>query len=117
FETIIKTNTAILLANYFHVNKISDEVAKKLVQGMRTPSLGTWLGFNEVVFEQLAFNNVPQDVFETIYHSVQQHDREKIDRIYKKEKNTYVFRPKEEQGRSEERRVGKESEWERWEEK
>lgn len=95
FETIIKTHTTILLANYFKINKISDEVAKRLVQGMVTPSLGTWLGFNEVLFEDLAFNNIPKNVYEAIFKSLQQQDQEKMERIYEKEGSIYVFRSRE----------------------
>lgn len=96
FETIIKTHTAFLFANYFRVNKVSDTVAKELVQGMRTPSLGTWLRFNDVVFEDLAFNHLSKNVYEAIYESQSTQNQEKMTRIYQFNQNDYIFRPEEE---------------------
>lgn len=96
FETIIKTHTTYLLANYFQVNKVSDTVAKELVQGMRTPSLGTWLRFNDVVFEELAFNHISKEVYETIFAGETEQNQEKLTAIYEAKGNEYIFRPEEE---------------------
>src|SRR5699024_3909355 len=90
FETIIKTHTTFLLANYFRMNKTSDKVAKILVQGMYTPSLGIWIRFNDVVFEELAFNRIPQHIYETIFENESKQNKEKMESIYIAEKDTYI---------------------------
>ena len=53
FESIIKTHTVLIMAEYVRHNKLSDEAKGLLSQGLRTPSLGTWQLFSRVLFEEL----------------------------------------------------------------
>jgi hypothetical protein len=53
FETIIKTHTAVIMAEYFRHNRLSDTAKGMLAQGLRTPPLGTWQRFSRVLFEEL----------------------------------------------------------------
>lgn len=57
FETIIKTHTAIILAEYFKVNAVSDNAKALLSSGLKTPSLGTWQLFSRELFTELKKNN------------------------------------------------------------
>lgn len=45
FEVIIKTHTAAIMASYFELNDMSDEMKSLLAWGLRTPSLGHWCLF------------------------------------------------------------------------
>ena len=53
FETIIKTHTIVIMAEYFKRNKLSDEAKGLLAGGLRTPALGHWQLFSRVLFEEL----------------------------------------------------------------
>jgi tetratricopeptide (TPR) repeat protein len=53
FESIIKTHTVVILAEYVKHNNLSDSAKGLLAQGLRTPSLGTWQLFSRVLFEEL----------------------------------------------------------------
>lgn len=96
FETIIKTHTTFLLANYFQAKEVADRVAKVLAYGMQTPALGIWLRFNEVVLEELAYNHIPRDVYEAIYQLQSDQNKEKMDSIYVADGDEFIFRSTEE---------------------
>lgn len=53
FESIIKSHTVVILAEYVKYNDLSDTAKGMLSQGLRTPSLGTWQLFSRVLFEEL----------------------------------------------------------------
>jgi hypothetical protein len=53
FESIIKSHTVVILAEYVKCNDLSDTAKGMLSQGLRTPSLGTWQLFSRVLFEEL----------------------------------------------------------------
>lgn len=53
FESIIKTHTVVIIAEYVQHNQLSDTAKGLLAQGLRTPSLGTWQLFSRVLFEEL----------------------------------------------------------------
>jgi hypothetical protein len=53
FESIIKTHTVVIMAEYVRQNKLSVAAKGLLSQGLRTPSLGTWQLFSRVLFEEL----------------------------------------------------------------
>ena len=53
FESIIKSHTVVIIAEYVQHNQLSDTVKGLLAQGLRTPSLGTWQLFSRVLFEEL----------------------------------------------------------------
>jgi len=53
FESIIKTHTVFIMAEYVRQNKLSDVAKGLLSQGLRTPSLGIWQLFSRVLFEEL----------------------------------------------------------------
>ena len=57
FETIIKTHTAIILAEYFKKNDVSDNAKALLSAGLKTPSLGTWQMFSRELFTELKRNS------------------------------------------------------------
>jgi hypothetical protein len=63
FESIIKTHTVVILAEYFRHNKVSDTAKGLLSQGLRTPSLGTWQLFSRVLFEELQFSSKTKAYF------------------------------------------------------
>ena len=53
FESIIKSHTVVIIAEYVKHNQLSDTAKGLLAQGLRTPSLGTWQLFSRVLFEEL----------------------------------------------------------------
>ena len=53
FESIIKSHTVVIIAEYVRHNQLSDTAKGLLAQGLRTPSLGTWQLFSRVLFEEL----------------------------------------------------------------
>ncbi|MFM7770520.1 MAG: hypothetical protein ACKO8Q_08180, partial [Bacteroidota bacterium] len=53
FESIIKSHTVVIIAEYVKHNHLSDAAKGLLAQGLRTPSLGTWQLFSRVLFEEL----------------------------------------------------------------
>ena len=53
FESIIKSHTVVIIAEYVQHNQLSDTAQGLLAQGLRTPSLGTWQLFSRVLFEEL----------------------------------------------------------------
>lgn len=57
FESIIKTHTVVIMAEYVLQNKLSDAAKGLLSQGLRTPSLGTWQLFSRVLFKELEEDN------------------------------------------------------------
>ena len=57
FESIIKTHTVVIMAEYVLQNKLSDSAKGLLSQGLRTPSLGTWQLFSRVLFKELEEDN------------------------------------------------------------
>ncbi len=57
FESIIKSHTVLIIAEYVKHNKLSDAAKGLLAQGLRTPSLGTWQLFSRVLFEELEKDN------------------------------------------------------------
>jgi len=46
FESIIKSHTVVIIAEYVKHNKLSEAAKGMLAQGLRTPSLGTWQLFS-----------------------------------------------------------------------
>ena len=57
FESILKTHTVYILAEYFAHNRISDSAKGLLATGLRTPSLGTWQLFARELFKELKHEN------------------------------------------------------------
>lgn len=60
FESLIKTYTAVIIADYFQSKKLSDKTKALLAEGLRVPSLGIWHLFNrellaEMENEKMAF--------------------------------------------------------------
>lgn len=60
FESLIKTYTAVIVADYFQSKKLSDKTKALLAEGLRVPSLGIWHLFNrellaEMENEKMAF--------------------------------------------------------------
>ena len=53
FESVIKSHTVVIIAEYVQHNQLSDTAKGLLAQGLRTPSLGTWQLFSRVLFEEL----------------------------------------------------------------
>ena len=53
FESIIKTHTIVIMAEYFNRNELSDTSKGLLAAGLRTPSLGTWQLFSRELFKEL----------------------------------------------------------------
>jgi hypothetical protein len=53
FESLIKTYTAVIMAEYFRRAEVSDAVKGLLANGLRTPSLGTWQYFSREIFKEL----------------------------------------------------------------
>jgi hypothetical protein len=53
FESLIKTHTVVIIAEYVKQNKLSDAAKGMLAQGLRTPSLGTWQLFSRILSEEL----------------------------------------------------------------
>ena len=53
FESIIKSHTVVIIAEYVQHNQLSNTAKGLLAQGLRTPSLGTWQLFSRVLFEEL----------------------------------------------------------------
>jgi hypothetical protein len=53
FESILKTHTVLILAEYVRHSRLSEAAKGLLSQGLRTPSLGTWQLFSRVLFEEL----------------------------------------------------------------
>ena len=41
FESLIKSHTAVIIAEYVACNRLSDAAKGLLAQGLRTPSMGT----------------------------------------------------------------------------
>jgi hypothetical protein len=53
FESIIKSHTVVIIAEYVKHNKLSEAAKGMLAQGLRTPSLGTWQLFSRILSEEL----------------------------------------------------------------
>ncbi|GKU24344.1 hypothetical protein CFOLD11_11700 [Clostridium folliculivorans] len=53
FETVIKTHTAMIIANYFSVKDISEQVKALLSEGLKVPSLGLWQLFSKVIMDEM----------------------------------------------------------------
>ena len=53
FESLIKSHTVVIIAEYVKHNKLSDAAKGMLAQGLRTPSLGTWQLFSRILSEEL----------------------------------------------------------------
>jgi hypothetical protein len=53
FESVIKTYTAVMMAEYFRRSEVSDAVKGLLANGLRTPSLGTWQLFSRELYREL----------------------------------------------------------------
>ena len=49
FESLIKSHTVVIIAEYVKHNKLSDAAKGMLAQGLRTPSLGTWQLFSRIL--------------------------------------------------------------------
>lgn len=92
FESIIKTNTAILISNYFSNQVVSDHLKGLFAEGLRTPSLGLWRVFGQVLYNELAFNQFPIPFYEQIKKQLDQGGRDKLDRIYIRNESVYVLR-------------------------
>lgn len=54
FETIIKTHTAIIIADYFRQRQLSDDIKGILAEGLRTPSLGIWQFISRTIVNEMA---------------------------------------------------------------
>jgi tetratricopeptide (TPR) repeat protein len=68
FESIIKSHTVVIIAEYVKHNKLSEAAKGMLAQGLRTPSLGTWQLFSRILSEELnadgyawTFTGFPED--------------------------------------------------------
>ena len=59
FESILKTHTVVIMAEYFKHNHISDTAKGMLSAGLRTPSLGTWQLFSRELYKELNANKHP----------------------------------------------------------
>jgi hypothetical protein len=57
FESIIKTHTIVIMAEYFKRNQLSDSAKGLLSVGLRTPSLGTWQLFSRELYKELKVAN------------------------------------------------------------
>ena len=57
FESIIKTHTVVILAEYVKHNKLSETAKGLLAHGLKTPSLGTWQLFSRVLFCELQLSS------------------------------------------------------------
>ncbi len=53
FESLIKTYTAVIVADYFQSKKLSDKTKALLAEGMRVPSLGIWHLFNRELLAEM----------------------------------------------------------------
>ena len=53
FESVIKTYTSVMMAEYFRRAEVSDAVKGLLANGLRTPSLGTWQYFSRELHREL----------------------------------------------------------------
>jgi hypothetical protein len=68
FESIIKSHTVVIIAEYVKHNKLSEAAKGMFSQGLRTPSLGTWQLFSRILSEELnadgyawTFTGFPKD--------------------------------------------------------
>jgi hypothetical protein len=57
FESVIKTYTAVMMAEYFRRDEVSDGVKGLLANGLRAPSLGTWQYFSRELYRELKAAN------------------------------------------------------------
>ncbi len=57
FESVIKTYTAVMMAEYFRRDEVSDRVKGLLANGLRTPSLGIWQVFSRELYRELKSAN------------------------------------------------------------
>lgn len=71
-EVIIKTNSAFIISNYIHINKVSPVVKKLLAKKLITPSLGHWQGINRIIVDELVICNfLTYDEFNSIIIDIQ----------------------------------------------
>jgi NACHT domain len=72
FESVIKTYTAVIIAEYFRRNEFSDAVKGLLANGLRTPSLGTWQFFSRELFREMkdAAHVIPLRGFEESFNGL-----------------------------------------------
>ncbi len=53
YGSILKSHTALIIAEYVNRNMISEAAKGLLAEGLRTPSLGAWQLFSRVLFAEL----------------------------------------------------------------
>jgi hypothetical protein len=53
FESLIKYHTAIIMAEYFRSNNISDNVKRLFVKSLERPSLGYWQNISRILHKEL----------------------------------------------------------------
>jgi hypothetical protein len=53
FESLIKYHTAIIMAEYFRSNYISDNVKRLFVKSLERPSLGYWQNISRILHKEL----------------------------------------------------------------
>lgn len=94
FETMIKTHTALLVSNYFLVNKISDAMKGYLAEGLKTPSLGVWQDFSRKICDELAFSYLTEEEFQHYFSTLKQKQQQvKFLDSYSFENGQYIGKP------------------------
>ncbi|MGX6443606.1 hypothetical protein ACWM35_10370 [Neobacillus sp. K501] len=94
FETLIKTHTAFLVGNYFHHNEISDEIKELFVEGLRTPSLGTWQLFSRELYYEIGFNYLTEAEFYRLDNQIEKPDqKDRLQALFVKVNERYQFVP------------------------
>jgi len=53
FEAIIKTHTAVIVADYFRYGNLSDNIKGLLTVGLRVPTLGVWQYFSRELLKEM----------------------------------------------------------------
>ncbi|MCM3691488.1 ATP-binding protein [Neobacillus niacini] len=92
FETIIKTHTAKLIANYFHINHISDDIKGSLSLGLKIPSLGIWHEFSRKIHNDIMFNYLSEHEFRQILHLINRKEqKEMFTCAYTKDGDFYTY--------------------------
>lgn len=93
FESIIKTHTSYFIGTYFQNGNISEGIMGLFLEGLKTPSLGTWQLFSRTIFDELTLNNLDEVTFQKALELCQQQQKEKITKLYQQRNNQYVLIP------------------------